>query len=104
MHALVEEMLESLLEEDKRMRSARGDERTQRLIKVVGELKGVRALQRILREDTAQFDSGTPGGGLAAASPEEVQHLYRLEGEVSKMLLELDAQYMQDLLDSSGDD
>ena len=103
-HALVEEMLESLLEEDKRMRSARGDERTQRLIKVVGELKGVRALQRILREDTAQFDSGTPGGGLAAASPEEVQHLYRLEGEVAKMLLELDAQYMQDLLDSSGDD
>ena len=103
-HAVVDEMLEALLEEDQRMRSARGDERTQRIVKLVGELKGVRAQQRVLREDTEQLDSGDPGGGLAAATPEEVAHLVRLEAEVSAMLLELDGRYMGDLTGGAQDD
>jgi hypothetical protein len=98
--ALVDEMLEALLEEDRRQRSARGDLRTQRIVKLVAELKGVRALQRVLREDTKQMHLGLPGGGLAAATPAELEHLGRLEGEVSAMLLELDGRYMAELVGS----
>lgn len=99
-HDLVSEMLEALLEEDRRQRSARGDERTQRIVKLVSELKGVRALQRVLREDTAQMHLGVPGGGLAAATPAELAHLGRLESEVSVMLLDLDGRYMAELVGS----
>ena len=38
-----------------------------------------------------------------SASAEEIGHLRRLEAEVSEMLLELDASYMEDLIGSQGD-
>lgn len=103
--ALMDEFLQVLLEEELRWKKNRRPS-TRKMIKLISELKGARALQNFLRQDTLRLDGRR--GREEASDDLEVQiiALSAMEDGITGMLEALDERYWAELIDQqeSGSD
>ena len=96
-HDVLDGAIGVLGEEDERWRAARGDEEQRKRIKLLSELKGCRALQRVLAEDTAALDARRAADGPTAALAAEVATSAGFEARLAAMLARLDERYYRDV-------
>jgi hypothetical protein len=96
--AMMDATLKILLEEEQRWRKNRRRE-TRKMIKLISELKGARAYQGFLRQDTTRLEGRRGVDDAPADLEEQILAVSEMESGVTDMLEVLDERYWAELLD-----